>query len=426
MDTSGSMNTRIGTAQSASKQFINTLLGNQNEYGNRVAFIPFSHGSMAGGNDSLEVASATAGSHNFTDNATTLNSYVDSTFALGGTNYSAALQKAISFRDSRSSSEQSRPLYVVFMSDGAPGSNGQAISDPNWNGSAQATALKNAGAIIYTLGIQVSGTAPQALTNISSSVNGQPLYNSVTNLNDISKVLQEIAGKIHLAGTNASFTDYISDNYEFYSAGSYISDGTYNSTNRSVNIPIVGDITQETKQYKIYVQLKDDLWLTDQTYDTNIDIHLDYDDVNKVSQQLQKDEIGNPSLSVTYGTIGIKYVLVDKDGNYINQNGEVVDYQNRVFVGSQDPMLYHMVNGTNHLEVYGDPVYQVPADPPENYALYSGENDPKAVTLTNDQKNQIVEFKVMIPEPDPIDFIFTKVDEEGRDLVGASFTLEKL
>lgn len=424
MDTSGSMkdNQRMTNAQSASQTFIQSILGNGNEYGNRVAYIPFSYGTTGGGAGTIEVASATAGSHNFTDDASTLSSYVNRSVATGGTNYTAALQKALDFANSRSADQKDRPLQVVFMSDGTPGAYGTSANDTNWNGVNQANALKSAGATIHTLGIQVSGDAPQALKNISS---GDAYYHNVSNVANLDSVLQDVASEIHLAGTDAAFTDYISDEFEYYSDGQYVSDGTYNSVDRSMKID-VGNITQETKNYKIYVQMKDEHWLKDGTFQTNKDVYLDYKDVN--NQQVRKpvEEIGSPSLQVTNGTIGIRYSLVDKQGNYINTDGKIVDSQNKVYVPSQDAMTYHLENGSQYLEVYGNPTYQVQANPPSDYQLYSGENSQKAVTLTTDQKHQQVEFKVVIPDPDPINFNFKLVDGNGQDLTGASFTLEKV
>lgn len=427
MDTSGSMkdNGRMTSAQSASKNFIQTILDNQNKFGNRVAFIPFSYGYESGGASQLEKNAATAGSHNFTDEANKISSYVDKAMVMGGTNYTAALQKAIDFTNSRVGNEKNRPLHIVFMSDGAPGLRGESTNDRNWNGINQANTLKNAGATIQTLGIQVSGQAPLALRNISSTVNGELLYQNVSNVNDLNSVMQAIAGNIHLAGTEATFTDYISDYYNFYSGGAYKSDGTYNSSDRSVKVS-VDDITQELKEYKVYVQLKDEYRLMDNTYPTNKDIHLNYKDIDNQSVRKTKNEIGDPSLAVTSGSIAIKYTLVDKDGNYIDKSGQRVDSQNKVFVPNKDAVTYHQVNDSNRLEVYGNPSYQAQANPPLEYQLFSGDTGQRSITLTPSQKHQTVEFKVVFPEPDPIDFIFTKVDENGQNLSGASFTLERI
>ena len=49
-----------------------------------------------------------------------LTGHVDATSLGLYTNYSAALQKAIEYSNSRLEGEEERPLYIVFMSDGVP------------------------------------------------------------------------------------------------------------------------------------------------------------------------------------------------------------------------------------------------------------------------------------------------------------------
>ena len=136
MDVSLSMDTnnRFNTAKNASIQFINGLLGDGNPLNNRVAFIPF-HGSRNGGTGNSEVNSVTEGRVNFTYDIDLLTSQVNATSLGLYTNYSAALQKAIQYSNSRPVSERTRPLYIVFMSDGEPNPSSN-------NGVSQAITLK--------------------------------------------------------------------------------------------------------------------------------------------------------------------------------------------------------------------------------------------------------------------------------------------
>ena len=172
-------------------------------------------------------------------------------------------------------------------------------------------------ATIYTVGIQLTGSAPQSLQNISSIVNGQPLYQNVSNMDHLAPVLEEIAGQIKIAGTQAVFKDYISKYFNFYSqAPGHVSDGTYNGDANNPIVTInVGDILKGDKSYKIFVQLKSEYWTVERDYPTNSDIHLDYTDVNDQPAHKDKEEIGDPELSVGYGTITLKYVLVNVNGN---------------------------------------------------------------------------------------------------------------
>ncbi|HHZ02831.1 MAG TPA: VWA domain-containing protein, partial [Tissierellia bacterium] len=214
MDVSLSMDTnnRFNTAKNASIQFINGLLGDGNPLNNRVAFIPF-HGSRNGGTGNSEVNSVTEGRVNFTYDIDLLTSQVNATSLGLYTNYSAALQKAIQYSNSRPVSERTRPLYIVFMSDGEPNPSSN-------NGVSQAITLKASphNATIYTVGIQLTGNAPQALRNLASSVGGEELYKNVSNMNDLAPVLETIAGEIKVAGRNAFFKDYLSEYFDLYNA----------------------------------------------------------------------------------------------------------------------------------------------------------------------------------------------------------------
>lgn len=93
-----------------------------------------------------------------TDNQNTILSAINSMRAGSGTDYTAALTKAKQILGVRNS----RPKYVVFISDGAPGPYGNSIGNVNWDGSEQVAQLKNAGVTIYTIGIALDGNNNQA------------------------------------------------------------------------------------------------------------------------------------------------------------------------------------------------------------------------------------------------------------------------
>lgn len=78
----------------------------------------------------------------------------------GGTDYTAALTKAKQILTGDRT--KTAPGYVVFISDGAPGKQGESQNDPNWNGSNQVAQLKRDGVTIYTIGIALDGNQNQA------------------------------------------------------------------------------------------------------------------------------------------------------------------------------------------------------------------------------------------------------------------------
>ncbi len=286
-------------------------------------------------------------------------------------------------------------MYVVFMSDGEPNEG---------FGTAQAAELMNVhNATIYTVGIQLTGSAPDALKNISTYVNGQPLYQNVTNMSDLAPVLNAIAEDIKLAGTAAVFKDFISEYFEYYNVAPYnTGDGTYDPILEVVTIS-VGNINKVPDTYKIYVQLKAEYWLEDQIYPTNEDIHLDYIDVDGEPAHKDKFEIGHPDLSVGFGTITVKYVLVNEVGQYIDsETGVLVDYAFRDFVPAGYSHLFEY-GGSTSLEV--EQTYTVTPSVPAGYTLYQpGETITQEVSWDN--TNPTVEFKVV--RIDTVDITVTK------------------
>lgn len=300
MDTSRSMsyNNRIDIAKKSCIEFITKLLSN-NEENNRVAFIPFTAYKIAGGDSDLEVLNTTKGSKNFSYNTEILTNHINSSTPTGATNYSAALKKAMNYADSRTDKEKStRPLYIVFLSDGAPGANGVSPDNPNWNGINQAYKLKSEyGATIYTIGIEISPVSnEQYLKNISSIKNNEILYQPVKNVSDLSPILNIIANNIkYAAGTDAIFVDYISDYFEFVSCSPNIE--TYNNIDKSVSINI-GNIPEEEETISIYVRLKDEYINTNNLYPTNKDVTLTYNNIQNISTVISKENIGEPTLNV--------------------------------------------------------------------------------------------------------------------------------
>ena len=93
-------------------------------------------------------------------------------------------------------------------------------------------------------------------------------------------------------------------------------------------------------------------------------------------------------------TIAVKYVLVNNDGNYIDRDSGVeIDHGFRSFVPNQTYSHLFEHNGSTQLEV--EETYTVGAIVPAGYSLYSGESATKNQTLTNEDRNQTVEFMVV-------------------------------
>lgn len=160
---------RITTAKDVSKEFASSILSYN---GNQVAVIGFSHDSKKGGID----PEAIKVSQDLTNNIDSINNVIDSMEADGGTNYTAALQKAYDYLNNRSDKD-GRPGYVIFISDGAPGLSGESQNDDNWNGSEQAENIKRDDYTLYTVGIALEGPAETYLKNMASADQNEHFIN---------------------------------------------------------------------------------------------------------------------------------------------------------------------------------------------------------------------------------------------------------
>ena len=213
---------RIDAAKNVGKEFAKSIL--KENSGNRLAVIGFAHSNRDGGTDS----GAIKVSQNLTKDQDTVNKALDKMDADGGTNYTAALQKAYEFLDNRKAEEKNRPGYVIFISDGTPGLRGDSQDEPKWNGADQVKSIKKDGYTLYTVGIALDNTAADYLKSMASDAQNDHFIN-VTGTNydqQLNKILKQWAGKItettnkKPAGTNATLVDLINTDKFDYVAGS--------------------------------------------------------------------------------------------------------------------------------------------------------------------------------------------------------------
>ena len=235
---------------------------------------------------------------------------VDNMDADGGTNYTAAFDKAEEYLFG-----SGRAKFIIFVSDGQPGYSGESPDDPDWNGLRESAALKEEGAKIYTIGLNVSGNI---LQEIASGETYHHNFNDIQNINkDLPDLVSEIADEITTpvskpAGTNAVMTDTINTGaFEYVEGSAKASTGTISVDNGVVTWNI-GDIPAETAtatfKVKPIVTPKQDT-----EYYTNTDVTLTYKDSNDQEQTIPKGQIGEPKVLIP-GTEAEK-VLLTYDAN---------------------------------------------------------------------------------------------------------------
>lgn len=302
IDCSGSMdeNNRMKTAKKAGKEFAGGIL--KKDSGNKMAVIGFSSAGVF--SSAIDVAT------DLTDNQNTILSAINSMRADSGTDYTAALTKAKQILGVRNS----RPKYVVFISDGAPGPYGNSIGNVNWDGSEQVAQLKNAGVTIYTIGIALDGNNNQAAREYLKSMSTSPShFRNITDANlntQLETILTEWAAQINEvhAGTNAVMVDVINDGFfDFVSADDGL---TYDGDAKSLTWDI-GDILKAEQSITFKIKPKDG-WTG--TKDTNKSCKLNY-----TKHDGTPGEVEAPSPQVTIaavvGSLTVTKTVVMPEGN---------------------------------------------------------------------------------------------------------------
>ncbi|MGO3751616.1 MAG: DUF7507 domain-containing protein [Peptoniphilaceae bacterium] len=394
LDKSGSMgsNNRLVKMKSAAKAFINKLYEPTDGIvsDNRVSVVTFDVDAYAypnapSGVETFLGVNDTVGGQSSQEYFDT---NIDAIVASRGTSYTAGLTKAQEIIDNRTSVNQSRNTYVVFMSDGIP--NGTL------NGVTQANALKNNGTKIYSLGLGLSGNSFSSFIEPLASDPKTTYAKEISDNSDLTPIFTGIAGEIRIAGTSAVVEDQMSQYFEidpnanpWYETNS----GIVTKNNDKVNWEL-GDINKEPKTLKLFVKLKDDV--TKGNRETNAGATLTYTDYNDVPGK----EIIFPSPTLPVGDKGqilMKYYLVNDDGKAIAYDEDLInDFENRIILGSK---LYE-VNGSNELD-YGDYTLTPPAEIEINGVKYEyvevsmdhGGSDPNGtIELRSNNKAQVVNF----------------------------------
>ena len=281
---------RIDTAKKVGKTFADSILSGENE--NQMAVIGFAHGERGW----LESTDAIRQKLDLTDDVTDVKNTLDEMVADGGTDYTSALQEAYNMLNDRG--ETDRPGYVVFISDGAPGKQGESIGDSDWDGSKQAQAIKDAGYQLYTIGIALDDKADGYLESLASDNH----YKNVTGTNyasELEELLKEWAEEINTvpAGTDAVMTDTINtEAFEYVDGSAEAETGTISVDNGVVTWNI-GDIPAETSTatFKVKPIVTPE---QDTEYKTNTNVTLTYKDSNDQEQTIPKEQIGEPKVLI--------------------------------------------------------------------------------------------------------------------------------
>uniref|UniRef100_UPI0022E8168E MBG domain-containing protein n=1 Tax=Hungatella effluvii TaxID=1096246 RepID=UPI0022E8168E len=348
VDSSGSMSgTKWSTAKSGAKGFVDNLYESVDGVpsDNRIAIVDFDSSAIAypGTNNSTEtflkadetikVGNKKPVTYSATDYFKTY--VIDKQMsASGGTNYDYAFQAAKRIIDGRS--DTSRPVYIVFMSDGEP-------RDYDWSdyhtGQKDAADLREQGVTIYSIGLNI-GTYNfnNFIVPLASSPKSTYAIN-IEKTSDLVGIYDAIASSIKIAGTEATITDVINtEAFEIatdYNNGMWYEASTGTVSKSSDNKTVTwdfGNISANKETLTIYIKVKDTV-PGGTAPDTNKEANVDYTDPN---EQPQTQDIPSPNLAVgDVGTITLNYYLVNEDGITINGTGEAIDFERRQQLGTK-------------------------------------------------------------------------------------------
>ena len=282
---------RIQTAKAVSKEFAQNIL---KEGDNRIAVIGFSHNSNKGGANDTKANKVVQPLTKQVDEAV---SSIEKMKADGGTNYSAALKQAADWLSARPEAEKTRPSYVVFISDGAPGLQGESIKDVNWNGSVQAKALKDAGTTMYTIGISLKDAEGAYLKSLATDAQDYMNVTGKDYADKLKDVLSKWAGEIKTvpAGTEAKMVYTINtDAFELVADSITDTNLTVDADGKTLNWNI-GDIPKDGAFVTFKVKPKAGAF---GELHTNADVKLTYKDSAGKAVEVAKDKIGDPTVTV--------------------------------------------------------------------------------------------------------------------------------
>lgn len=398
---------RIDTAKKVGKTFADSILSGEND--NQMAVIGFAHGER----DWFGSTDAIRQKLDLTDNVTDVKNTLDEMVADGGTDYTSALQEAYNMLNDRG--ETDRPGYVVFISDGAPGKQGSSIGDPNWDGSRQARAIKEAGYGLYTIGIALDDEADDYLESLASDNH----YQNVTGTNyasELEELLKEWAEEINTvpAGTDAVLVDTISEDFTL-KPNQNVENLAFDYENNKVTWN-VGEITEEGKEISFVVIPKEGVY--GENIPTNAEAKLTYTDVNGESQTLN---VANATVNIPAPVAETVTLTYDANGGTGAPETATVNKNTEDYVLNTDTTPTHEPVDGRDVEFKG-----WSADEAVINQVYEKDNVPVTVTTIDIAEENVTVYAVWAyKEEPPVGTVMLNYDANGGTGAPASATVNK-
>lgn len=398
---------RIDTAKKVGKTFADSILSGKND--NQMAVIGFAHGEK----DWFGSTDAIRQKLYLTKNVTDVKNKLNEMVADGGTDYTSALQEAYDMLKDRG--ETDRPGYVVFISDGAPGKQGSSIGDPEWDGSEQASAIKEAGYGLYTIGIALDDEADDHLESLASDNH----YQNVTGKNyasELEELLKEWAEEINTvpAGTDAVLVDTISENFTL-KPNQNVENLEFNYENNQVTWS-VGEITEESKEVSFVVIPKEGV--SGENIPTNEKANLTYTDVKGEPQALG---VASATVNIPAPVEETVQLTYDMNGGTGAPETVTVNKNTEDYVLNTDTTPTHEPVDVRDVEFKG-----WSADEAVINQVYEKDNVPAIVTTIDIAEENVTVYAVWAyKEEPPVGTVMLTYDANGGTGAPASATVNK-
>lgn len=364
--------TKLSAAQKATYQLIDQIAAKNSD--NQIGIVSFA-GSEGGTGKSELNKEACIGLQALNEEKSLKDLYqaVNNMDADGGTNYTAAFDKAEEYL-----SDSDRAKFIIFVSDGQPGYSGESPDDPYWNGLQESAALKEGGAKIYTIGLNVSGNI---LQEIASGETYHHNFNDIQNINkDLPDLVSEIADEITTpvskpAGTYAALVDTISKDFTL-KPNQNVENLAFNYENNQV-IWNVGEITEEGKEVSFVVIPKEGVY--GENIPTNAEAKLTYTDVNGESQTL---DVANATVNIPAPVAETVTLTYDANGGTgapasatVNKNTEVTLDSTTTPTHAEADGKYVTFAGWSNDEAVKGVIYEKGSEPTTVDKVTVGETD---------------------------------------------------
>lgn len=399
---------RIDTAKKVGKTFADSILSGEND--NQMAVIGFAHGEK----DWFGSTDAIRQKLYLTDKVTNVKNTLDKMVADGGTDYTSALQEAYDMLNGRG--ETDRPGYVVFISDGAPGKQGSSIGNPEWDGSEQASAIKEAGYGLYTIGIALDDEADDHLESLASDNH----YQNVTGTNyasELEELLKEWAEEINTvpAGRGAVLVDTISGNFTL-KPNQKVENLAFDYKNNQVTWN-VGEITEESKEVSFVVIPKEGV--SGENIPTNEKANLTY--YTDVSGKYQTLDVANATVNIPAPVAETVTLNYDANGGTGAPETVTVNKNTEYYVLNTDTTPTHEPVDGRDVEFKG-----WSADEAVINQVYEKDNVPATVTTIDIAEENVTVYAVWAyKEEPPVGTVMLTYDANGGTGAPASATVNK-